>query len=64
MLRSALLKYKLGLWRKRRINGPVPPLEESKEKVPLPPEAQPIDGADVEAMEREPVVIDASRLLE
>ncbi|MEB3773536.1 MAG: succinate dehydrogenase/fumarate reductase iron-sulfur subunit [Desulfurococcales archaeon] len=64
MLRSALLKYKLGLWRKRKINGPVPPLEVSKEKVPLPPEAQPVDGADVEAMEREPVVIDASKLLE
>ncbi|MCE4601652.1 MAG: succinate dehydrogenase/fumarate reductase iron-sulfur subunit [Desulfurococcales archaeon] len=64
MLRSALLKYKLGLWRKKSISGPVPPLEPTGEKMPLPPEAQTLPGVDLEAMEREPVVIDASRLLD
>ncbi len=64
MLRSALLKYRLGLWRKKKISGPVPPIEEVKEKVPLPPEAQTLPGVDLEAIEKEPVVIDASKLLD
>ncbi|MCE4604486.1 MAG: succinate dehydrogenase/fumarate reductase iron-sulfur subunit [Aeropyrum sp.] len=55
-LRSLLLKYRLKLFRKK-INGPVEPLREVKEKVPLPGDAQTLDGVDLEALENQPVVI-------
>lgn len=63
MLRSALLKYRIGLYRKKRISQPVPPLEVKAERKPLPPEAQPLPGVDILEQEREPVVIDAEKLL-
>ncbi len=62
-LRSLLLRYKLGLWRKKRVNGPVPPLEERKPKQPLPPEAQPLPGVDVEQLEEESIEIPVEQLI-
>ncbi|BAA79930.1 succinate dehydrogenase subunit B [Aeropyrum pernix K1] len=61
-LRSLLLKYRLGLY-KKRINGVVPPMEAKKERVPLPPEAQPLDGVDVEKLEETPPEIPVEKLV-
>ena len=58
-LRSILFKKKLGFWRKRKTAPIAPPPKEWKERKPLPPEAQLVSPeVDIEAMEREPVIIE------
>ncbi len=62
-LRSALIKYKLGLYKKRKIAEKAKPPKEAKEKKPLPPEAQPVPGADPWRKDKEPPTIPVDQLL-
>ncbi len=58
-LRSILFKYKLGLYRKKKISGISPPPKEWKPRKPLPPEAKPVSSeVDYKKLEEEPVVIE------
>ena len=61
-LRSALIKYRLGLYKKRVTKKAEPP-KEFKERKPLPPEAKLVEGADLEALEKAPPEIPVERLL-
>ena len=63
-LRSALLKYKMGMWRKKKIAGKVEPIREVKPRQPLPKEAETLPGVDLEKLEKEPVEIRPEILLE
>ncbi len=62
-LRSALLKYKMGLYKKTKTAGRVERPKEVREKTPLPPEAQPVPGADPWAKDKEPPTIPVEKLL-
>ncbi|MCE4625858.1 MAG: succinate dehydrogenase/fumarate reductase iron-sulfur subunit [Desulfurococcales archaeon] len=63
-LRSALIKYRLGLYKKKKVaKKATRPAEQVKPKKPLPPEAQPVPGANIEAMEREPPTIPVEQLI-
>jgi len=62
-LRSALIKYRLGLYKKEKIAQKAPPPKEVKEKKPLPPEAQPLPGVDPWEKDREPVRIPVDELV-
>ena len=62
-LRSALLRYRLGLYKKKKIAKKASPPTEFKEKKPLPPEAQPVPGADPWAKDKEPIRIPVEQLI-
>lgn len=62
-LRRALLTYKFRLFRKRTAK-PVEPMKEAKPAAPLPPEAKPIEGVDLAALEKEEALIPKQKLLE
>ncbi|MFN4045776.1 MAG: succinate dehydrogenase/fumarate reductase iron-sulfur subunit [Acidilobaceae archaeon] len=62
-LRSSLLKYKLRIYRKKRVSQVVPPMKEAKPMVPLPPEATPVEGVDIKKLEEEPPQIPVEKLL-
>ncbi len=62
-LRSALVKYKLGLYKKKvskKAELPPPP---EKMKKPLPPESKLVEGVDIEAQNKEPVEIPVEELI-
>lgn len=62
-LRSALIKYRLGFYRKKRVSKKVGPMKEVKSKTSLPPEAQPVDGVDPWEKDKEPVKIPVESLI-
>ncbi len=62
-LRSALVKYKMGMFKKKTAKKAERPKEQVKPKKPLPPDAKPVPGADIEAMEKEPPVIPVEQLI-
>lgn len=61
-LRSILLRYRLGLWR-RKVNGPVGPMEKKAERMPLPPEAETLPGVSLEELEESKVEIPVEKLI-
>ncbi len=61
-LRSLLLRYRLGLW-KKKISGPVGPLEKKAERKPLPPEAETLPGVSLEELEESEVEIPVDELI-
>ncbi|MEB3844323.1 MAG: succinate dehydrogenase/fumarate reductase iron-sulfur subunit [Desulfurococcales archaeon] len=62
-LRSALVKYRMGMYKKRVAKKATRPEGQVKPKKPLPPEAQTLPGVDLEALEREPPVVPVEQLL-
>ncbi len=61
-LRSALVKYRLGMF-KKKVAKKAPPLEKKAERKPLPPEAKPVEGADPFEIEKQPPEIPVERLI-
>ena len=61
-LRSALLRYRLGLYRKKT-TGTVPPMERKADRKPLPPEAETLDGVDLDELEESEVRIPVEELV-
>ena len=62
-LRSALLRYKIRLYRKKRVSSIVPPMEKAEAPKPLPPEAVLVEGVDLKMLEEEKPVIPIDKLL-
>jgi succinate dehydrogenase / fumarate reductase iron-sulfur subunit len=61
-LRSALIKYRMGLY-KKKVSKKAEKPKEIKERKPLPPEAKLVEGANLEEMEKAPPVIPVEKLL-
>ncbi len=62
-LRSVLIKYKLGLFKKKTAKKAVIPKEQVKPKKPLPPESKLVEGVDIEALDKAPIEIPIEELI-